>query len=188
MSIKQYTTIPIYITFKHHAKGFIKHGAIKQCITLLFWIMLFIGNVSGQSKNNQSPESPQPTDKQTQLIKQFKAEKNTVEAAIIAFTLGEHFWFQRDINNAEHWFKISLATDSIPANDNQVVNACILLGNLYHHIGNFESAIRYADLAYTKITLQTNKKLLGNIFELKGRISHSLGKSEESIRFFCKSR
>lgn len=121
------------------------------------------------------------------LIQKFQVSKDDISAAHFAFQVGEYHWFQRQISEAEKWFLISLQKDSKPNNTNDVVNAMTLLANLYHHIGDFERADEFASQAFEKIKLIDNKRLLGNVFEIKGRINHSLGKSEASFKYFLKA-
>ncbi len=121
------------------------------------------------------------------LIILYRAMNTKDKAARYAFMIGEHYWFQRQTPEAETWLLASLKNESVPNNSNDVVNTCSLLANLYHHTGKFEKASYYASLATEKIGLITNKRLLGNIYEIKGRINHSIGKSEQSLRYFMKA-
>jgi signal transduction histidine kinase len=121
------------------------------------------------------------------LLHRFVDAKDNKSASSAAFNLGEYFWFQRNIVQAEKWLKQSIIYDPIPSNANNVINAHALLANVYHHISDFENANIYADKAMENIAKITNKKLMGNIYEVKGRISHSLGKTEESFRMFMRA-
>ncbi len=125
--------------------------------------------------------------KSDSLIQLFNNSVNDKNAAHHAFKVGEYFWFQRQIVEAEKWFLISLEKENQPNNTNDVVNATTLLAHLYHHEGEFEKAENLANQAFEKLSKISNKKLLGNIYEIKGKICHSLGKSEESFKYFIRA-
>jgi signal transduction histidine kinase len=145
--------------------------------------ILTIGTVHSKSKNWLMIDS-QIIGKVDSLVQKYQTASDKKTAAHIAFQLGEYYWFRREIPEAEQWFLTSLENENEPNNINDVVNANALLAHLYHHIGEFEKSEDYANQAQNKIAKITNKRLLGNIYEVKGRIYHSLGESESSFKYF----
>jgi signal transduction histidine kinase len=163
---------------------FFKHGFVFGS----FFLMSLLAIKSAHAKvEDRVINAYQINTKADTLLQKYKTANDEKAAAHYAFQLGEYYWFQRQIKEAEKWFMTSLEKEAKPDNKNDVVNTLILLANLNHHKGDFENAEDYANLAFEKISLVDNKRLLGNIFEIKGRISHSLGKSEASFNYFLKA-
>jgi signal transduction histidine kinase len=153
-----------------------------------FFLMsiLTLWTMHANSENCRNTEY-QINGKVDSLVLMFQTSNNEATAAHYAFLLGEYYWFERQIIEAEKWFSISLSKENQPNNTNDVINALVLLTNLYHHKGDFKKAEYFANQAFEKISIIDNKRLLGNVFEIKGRIFHSLGKSEASFNYFLKA-
>lgn len=114
----------------------------------------------------------------------FSQQTRVAQKTKTAFWLGENFWSIRKLKASKYWLAKSLALTPVATDSNDVVNALHLLANVYINEAVYDSALFFCDKAFTSIAEISNKYLLANLYQTKGRIFMTLGDQLSAVNYF----
>ncbi|MES2647579.1 MAG: histidine kinase [Bacteroidota bacterium] len=114
----------------------------------------------------------------------FSSSPNVDKKAKAAFELGGYYWTIRKLSDAKMWFRTCLRVMPVATDSNNVVDAQNLLANVYLNEAAYDSALFFCNESFSSIGKISNKRLLPNLYQTKGRIYLPLGDQNAAINFF----